>query len=76
MQHTIKYIECLDYRLLDEFGEGFGVAQAFSYVDPQMLTYMALEERLAQAMEVGNVIFTTGITIIVRKHNLSFLSTV
>ncbi|XP_034780476.2 E3 ubiquitin-protein ligase Praja-2-like isoform X2 [Acipenser ruthenus] len=42
-----------EWRLLDEFGEGFGVAQAFSYVDPQMLTYMALEERLAQAMEAA-----------------------
>lgn len=40
-------------RLLDEFGDGLGVAQAVSYVDPQFLTYMALEERLAQAMEVS-----------------------
>lgn len=40
-------------RLLNDFGEGFGMAQAMSYVDPQLLTYMALEERLAQAMEVG-----------------------
>ncbi|XP_066567680.1 E3 ubiquitin-protein ligase Praja-2 isoform X2 [Amia ocellicauda] len=42
-----------EWRLLDEFGEGFGVAQAISYVDPQLLTYMALEERLAQAMEAA-----------------------
>lgn len=28
------------------------MAQAISFVDPQLLTYMALEERLAQAMEV------------------------
>lgn len=42
----------LPSRLLDEFGDGLGVAQAISYVDPQFLTYMALEERLAQAMEV------------------------
>ncbi|XP_042158051.1 E3 ubiquitin-protein ligase Praja-2 isoform X2 [Oncorhynchus tshawytscha] len=39
--------------LLDDFGEGFGMAQAISYVDPQLLTYMALEERLAQAMEAA-----------------------
>ncbi|KAM9101534.1 E3 ubiquitin-protein ligase Praja-2 isoform X2 [Sarcophilus harrisii] len=39
--------------LLDEFGDGLGVAQAISYVDPQFLTYMALEERLAQAMETA-----------------------
>ncbi|XP_074138041.1 E3 ubiquitin-protein ligase Praja-2 isoform X3 [Sminthopsis crassicaudata] len=41
------------FRLLDEFGDGLGVAQAISYVDPQFLTYMALEERLAQAMETA-----------------------
>lgn len=40
------------YRLLDEFNEGLGVAQAISSVDPQFITYVALEERLAQAMEV------------------------
>lgn len=40
------------FRLLDEFGDGVGVAQVISYVDPQFFTYMALEERLAQAMEV------------------------
>nr|XP_048705969.1 E3 ubiquitin-protein ligase Praja-2 isoform X1 [Caretta caretta] len=44
----------MEWRLLDEFGDGLGVAQAISYVDPQFLTYMALEERLAQAMEVPN----------------------
>uniref|UniRef100_A0A4W5P7X2 RING-type E3 ubiquitin transferase n=1 Tax=Hucho hucho TaxID=62062 RepID=A0A4W5P7X2_9TELE len=42
-----------EWRLLDDFGEGFGMAQAISYVDPQLLTYMALEERLAQAMEAA-----------------------
>ncbi|MEE6459826.1 hypothetical protein FKM82_000748 [Ascaphus truei] len=42
----------VEWRLLDDFGDGLGVAQAMSYVDPQFLTYMALEERLAQAMEV------------------------
>ena len=39
-------------RLFDGFADGLGVAEAISYVDPQFLTYMALEERLAQAMEV------------------------
>ncbi|XP_069481584.1 E3 ubiquitin-protein ligase Praja-2 [Ambystoma mexicanum] len=43
----------VEWRLLDEFGDGIGVAQAISYVDPQFLTYMALEERLAQAMETA-----------------------
>ncbi|XP_036385027.1 E3 ubiquitin-protein ligase Praja-2 [Megalops cyprinoides] len=41
-----------DWRLLDDFGEG-GMAQAISYVDPQLLAYMALEERLAEAMEAA-----------------------
>ncbi|XP_021235421.1 E3 ubiquitin-protein ligase Praja-2 isoform X2 [Numida meleagris] len=40
----------VEWRLLDEF-DGLGVAQVISYVDPQFFTYMALEERLAQAME-------------------------
>ncbi|OXB60294.1 hypothetical protein ASZ78_009406 [Callipepla squamata] len=39
----------VEWRLLDEF-DGLG-AQVISYVDPQFFTYMALEERLAQAME-------------------------
>uniref|UniRef100_A0A8C4SNT8 RING-type E3 ubiquitin transferase n=1 Tax=Erpetoichthys calabaricus TaxID=27687 RepID=A0A8C4SNT8_ERPCA len=42
-----------EWRALDDFGEGFGVAQAISHMDPQLLTYMALEERLAQAMEAA-----------------------
>ncbi|XP_052447758.1 E3 ubiquitin-protein ligase Praja-2-like isoform X1 [Carassius gibelio] len=43
-----------EWRFLDEFGDGFGMAQAISYVDhSQLLTYMALEERLAQAMEAA-----------------------
>ncbi|XP_061071788.1 E3 ubiquitin-protein ligase Praja-2 isoform X2 [Conger conger] len=42
-----------DWRLLDDFGDGLGMAQAISYVDPQLLAYMALEERLAQAMEAA-----------------------
>lgn len=46
---------CVAYfRLLDELGEGLA-AQAISSVDPQLLTFMALEERLAQAMEVVNL---------------------
>lgn len=46
---------CVVFRFLDEFGDGFGMAQAISYVDhSQLLTYMALEERLAQAMEVSD----------------------
>ncbi|XP_072848578.2 E3 ubiquitin-protein ligase Praja-2 isoform X1 [Pogona vitticeps] len=45
----------VEWRLLDEFGDGLGVAQAISYVDPQFLTYVALEERLAQAMEVTSM---------------------
>jgi hypothetical protein len=40
------------FSLFDGFADGLGVAEAISYVDPQFLTYMALEERLAQAMEV------------------------
>ncbi|XP_051552069.1 E3 ubiquitin-protein ligase Praja-2-like isoform X6 [Myxocyprinus asiaticus] len=44
----------LALEFLDEFNEGFGMAQAISYVDhSQLLTYMALEERLAQAMEAA-----------------------
>ncbi|XP_007486550.1 E3 ubiquitin-protein ligase Praja-2 isoform X1 [Monodelphis domestica] len=51
MEHNSEAI--VGNRLLDEFGDGLGVAQAISYVDPQFLTYMALEERLAQAMETA-----------------------
>lgn len=43
----------VDWSLFDGFADGLGVAEAISYVDPQFLTYMALEERLAQAMEVS-----------------------
>ncbi|KAM3938967.1 E3 ubiquitin-protein ligase Praja-2 [Leptodactylus fuscus] len=43
----------VEWRLLDDFGDGIGVAQAMSYMDTQFLTYMALEERLAQAMETA-----------------------
>ncbi|XP_072216425.1 E3 ubiquitin-protein ligase Praja-2 isoform X1 [Excalfactoria chinensis] len=41
----------VEWRLLDELGDGLGVAQVISYMDPQFFTYMALEEHLAQAME-------------------------
>lgn len=43
----------VDWSLFDGFADGMGVAEAISYVDPQFLTYMALEERLAQAMETA-----------------------
>lgn len=39
--------------LLDEFADGLGAAQALSYMGPQFLTYMAVEERLAQVMEAA-----------------------
>ncbi|XP_008052108.1 E3 ubiquitin-protein ligase Praja-1-like isoform X1 [Carlito syrichta] len=43
----------VDWSLFDGFADGPGVAEAISYVDPQFLTYMALEERLTQAMETA-----------------------
>ncbi|XP_074994229.1 E3 ubiquitin-protein ligase Praja-2 isoform X2 [Calonectris borealis] len=43
----------VEWRLLDEFGDGLGLAQAIPYVDPQFLTFMALEGRLQQAMETA-----------------------
>ncbi|KAF2977284.1 hypothetical protein EK904_014233 [Melospiza melodia maxima] len=33
-------------RLLDEFGDGLGLGQAIPYMEPQFLTYMALEGHL------------------------------
>ncbi|XP_018603670.1 E3 ubiquitin-protein ligase Praja-2 [Scleropages formosus] len=42
-----------EWRFFDDFGEGFTMAQAISYMDPQLFTYMALEERLVQAMEAA-----------------------
>lgn len=39
------------FRLLDEFGDGLGLAQAIPYMEPQFLTFMALEGRL-EAVEV------------------------
>ncbi|KAM9700799.1 E3 ubiquitin-protein ligase Praja-2-like [Dama dama] len=43
----------VDWSLFDGFADGLGVAEAISYMDPQFLTYMALEECLAQAMETA-----------------------
>lgn len=40
------------FRLLDESGDGLGLAQAIPSVDPQFLSFVALEGRLQQAMEV------------------------
>ncbi|NXS57562.1 PJA2 ligase, partial [Brachypteracias leptosomus] len=45
----------VEWRLLDEFGDGLGLAQAFPFVDPQFLTFMALEGHLQQAMEAALV---------------------
>lgn len=39
------------FRLLDEFGDGLGLPQAIPYMEPQLLTFMALEGRL-EAVEV------------------------
>lgn len=39
------------FRILDEFGDGLGLPQAIPYVEPQFLTFMALEGRL-EAVEV------------------------
>ncbi|GCB64543.1 hypothetical protein scyTo_0004626 [Scyliorhinus torazame] len=52
----------MEWRLLDELGEGL-TAQAISSVDPQLLTFMALEERLAQAMEIccNDTIYPAGL---------------
>ncbi|NWR56155.1 PJA2 ligase, partial [Bucorvus abyssinicus] len=43
----------VEWRLLDEFGDGLGLAQAIPFVDPQFLTFMALEGRLQAAMETA-----------------------
>lgn len=45
------------FRLLDEFGDGLGLAQAIPYMEPQFLTFMALEGRL-EAVEVLKYFFT------------------
>ncbi|PKK26091.1 praja ring finger 2, E3 ubiquitin protein ligase, transcript variant X2 [Columba livia] len=41
----------VEWSLLDEFGDGLGLAQAIPYMDPQFLTFTALERRLREAME-------------------------
>ncbi|XP_054034181.1 E3 ubiquitin-protein ligase Praja-2 [Dryobates pubescens] len=41
----------VEWRLLDEFGDGLGLVQAIHYVDLQFLTFMAIEGHLQQAME-------------------------
>ncbi|NWX19668.1 PJA2 ligase, partial [Aegotheles bennettii] len=43
----------VEWSLLDEFGDGLGLAQAIPYVDPQFLTFMAVEGRLQQAVETA-----------------------
>ncbi|NWY72904.1 PJA2 ligase, partial [Erithacus rubecula] len=40
------------WRLLDEFGDGLGLAQAIPYMEPQFHTFMALEGRL-EAVETA-----------------------
>ncbi|KAF4803497.1 praja ring finger ubiquitin ligase 2 [Turdus rufiventris] len=42
----------MEWRLLDEFGDGLGLAQAIPYMEPQFLTFMALEGRL-EAVETA-----------------------
>ncbi|NWR06357.1 PJA2 ligase, partial [Paradoxornis webbianus] len=42
----------VEWRLLDEFGDGLGLAQAIPYMEPQLLTFMALEGRL-EAVETA-----------------------
>ncbi|NXU04285.1 PJA2 ligase, partial [Buphagus erythrorhynchus] len=36
----------VEWRLLDEFGDGLGLAQAIPFMEPQFLTFMALEGHL------------------------------
>ncbi|NXQ33059.1 PJA2 ligase, partial [Alaudala cheleensis] len=42
----------VEWRLLDEFGDGLGLAQAIPHMEPQFLTFMALEGRL-EAVETA-----------------------
>ncbi|KGL89560.1 E3 ubiquitin-protein ligase Praja-2, partial [Charadrius vociferus] len=44
----------VEWRILDEFGDGLGLARAIPYMDPQFLAFVALEGRL-QAMEAAVV---------------------
>ncbi|NXD86302.1 PJA2 ligase, partial [Halcyon senegalensis] len=43
----------VEWRALDEFGDGLGLAQAIPYVDPQFLTFMALEGQMQAAIEAA-----------------------
>ncbi|NWX40713.1 PJA2 ligase, partial [Steatornis caripensis] len=43
----------VEWRLLDEFGDGLGLTQTIPYVDPHFFTFMALEGHLQQAMEAA-----------------------
>ncbi|NXN56172.1 PJA2 ligase, partial [Rynchops niger] len=45
----------VEWRILDEFGDGLGLAQAIPYMDSRFLTLMALEGHLQQAMETAMV---------------------
>ncbi|KFO77747.1 E3 ubiquitin-protein ligase Praja-2, partial [Cuculus canorus] len=45
----------VEWRLLDEFGDGLGLAQAIPYMDSRFLAFMAIEEHLQQVMEVALV---------------------
>ncbi|NXH37089.1 PJA2 ligase, partial [Myiagra hebetior] len=42
----------VEWRLLDEFGDGLGLPQAIPYMEPQLLTFMALEGHL-EAVEAA-----------------------
>ncbi|NXR75921.1 PJA2 ligase, partial [Pycnonotus jocosus] len=42
----------VEWRILDEFGDGLGLPQAIPYMEPQFLTFMALEGRL-EAVETA-----------------------
>ncbi|NWV49183.1 PJA2 ligase, partial [Daphoenositta chrysoptera] len=42
----------VEWRLLDEFGDGLGLPQAIPYMEPQLFTFMALEGHL-QAVETA-----------------------
>ncbi|NXS21226.1 PJA2 ligase, partial [Mystacornis crossleyi] len=42
----------VEWRLLDEFGDGLGLLQSIPYMEPQLLTFMALEGRL-EAVETA-----------------------
>ncbi|NXI00928.1 PJA2 ligase, partial [Pachycephala philippinensis] len=42
----------VEWRLLDEFGDGLGLPQAIPHMEPQLLTFMALEGRL-EAVETA-----------------------